>query len=516
MKKRISVILLILILSFTTMPIYAQGPVKVKVDGNTLNFDVNPQVINGRTLVPVRAIFEALGVKVGWNGKTRTVIGTKEDIKIELPISSKIATKNGKQIQLDTPATIIEGRTLVPARFIAESIGAKVGWNGTTRTVLITSNNKNNKMSVHFIDVGQADSIFIDNGDYDILIDAGNNGDGDLVVDYLKRLETDDIEVMVATHAHEDHIGGLDTILQAFKVENIVDSGQEYSSKTYEDYIDAAKSEKNSNFIEDKDMSFDMGNNAVFKIIETGDGYENTNDNSVISMLDYKDIEILFTGDMEDDIETEYLHKFSDIDVLKVGHHGSKTSSSDEFLNVIKPEYAVISVGEDNRYGHPDSELLDKLNSRDIKVYRTDEQGNVIATINGKTVTFNTEPVKIKGQDNNKDNSQTTNESTDVTKEVSIQNIDLSKEIVTIKNTTTNDINMTGWKLVSVKGNQTYEFPNGFILKAGTTVQIVSGRGAEGDGSDKLKWSGAYIWNNDGDPGELYDNSGSKVSEYDE
>ncbi|MTI69236.1 MAG: MBL fold metallo-hydrolase [Firmicutes bacterium] len=247
------------------------------------------------------------------------------------------------------------------------------------------SSNKNIK--IHFIDVGQADSIFIDNGDFDILIDAGNNEDGDLVVNYLKKLNTDDIDLLVATHQHEDHIGGLDDVINNFKVKKVIDSGEDYTSKTYKDYIKAVEDEKNVEFIEDSDMDINLGN-ALFKVIETGDNYDNTNDNSVVTMLDYKDIEILFTGDMESSIENKNLDKFSDIDLLKIAHHGSHSSSSKEFLDIIKPEYAIISCGEDNRYNHPHKETLNKLNDRDVKVFRTDILGNIIVTTNGETLSI--------------------------------------------------------------------------------------------------------------------------------
>lgn len=250
------------------------------------------------------------------------------------------------------------------------------------------------ELTVHFISVGQADSIFIDYGDYDILIDGGNNSDGPLVVEYLKELETDDIEIMIATHPHEDHIGGLDDVLEAYSVETIIDSGLDYDSKTYKDYYSAAQNEEGATFIQDKNMTFELGENVILKILETGDDFKDTNDFSVIVILDYNDIEFLFTGDMESHVELESLNLFSDIDVLKVGHHGSSTSSSNEFLNVTKPEYAVICVGEGNKYGHPHAETLEKLNARNIDIYRTDELGHIIVTTDGNNVTFNNKAAK--------------------------------------------------------------------------------------------------------------------------
>jgi len=178
-------------------------------------------------------------------------------------------------------------------------------------------------INIHFIDVGQADCIFIDIGDYDILIDAGNNSDGNLITGYLKSLDTDDIEIMVATHPHEDHIGGLDDVLAAYAVETIIDSGKVHTTETYKSYLQYAKAEEGAEFLVDDDMTFNIASGVEFRIIETGDNYDNLNDVWVVSMLDYGDIKILFTGDMKTDVELKNLNKFQDVDILKVGHHGS-------------------------------------------------------------------------------------------------------------------------------------------------------------------------------------------------
>lgn len=374
--------------------------------------------------------------------------------------------------------------------------------------------NENTELKVHFIDVGQGDSIFIDYGDYDILIDAGENDQGQKVVNYLKSLGTDDIEIMVATHPHSDHIGGLDDVLKAFDVEKIIDSGVMYTTKTYEDYINAVSNEKEeigAKFIYDDDLTFKLGDNVMFKVIELGDGYENINDNSVVTMLDYNNVEFLFTGDLEADVEKANLNKFSDIDILKVGHHGSKTSTSQEFLEVVKPEIAVISAGIDNEYGHPHLETLVRLGNYVDAIYGTWKSGNIVITTDGNTYQVNTD-IKVDIPENKEEPTTTntqTEENTSTNVGVIIKNIDLSKEIVTIQNTTNKDIDMTGWKLVSEEGNQIFNFPDGYILKANSSITIASGK-ATGD----LKWTKKYIWNNDGDTGILYNDKGKEVSRY--
>lgn len=273
---------------------------------------------------------------------------------------------------------------------------------------LNTQQNQPKQLSVHFIDVGQADSIFIDYGDYDILIDGGNNTDGDLVVNYLKSLNVDDIEIMVATHNHEDHIGGLDNVLKAYDVENIIDSGDKTTTtKTYKDYWNAVENE-NSKYKEDDNLTFNIDDGIEFKILEMGDNFKDTNSNSVVCMLDYNNTEFLFMGDLESEVENKNLDKFTDVDVLKLGHHGSKTSTSKEFLDIAKPEYGIISCGKDNKYGHPNTETLSKLIQYNIKTFRTDTQGHIIATTDGETITFILEPFKLNVDEVGKNDTDNT------------------------------------------------------------------------------------------------------------
>jgi len=301
-KKYLSLLLVLALLISLALTASAQEPVKVTIDGQFITVDVPPTIIDGRTLVPVRAIFESLGVEVDWDESTRTVIGTKGSIKIELPIDNKYAKKSGQNIELDVPATIIDGRTLVPTRFIAESLGCNVDWDGNTRTVIISSNLQ---LKVHYIDVGQGDAIFIDYGDYDILIDAGDNEYGISVVNYLKLLNIDDIEILVATHPDADHIGGLDDVLKAFDVEKVIDSGTISTTKTYQDYMATINAEKvnGAEFIYDDNFIYDLGNGVKFEVIETGDNNGSNNGNSVVTRLVAKNVEFLFTGDMDSEQE---------------------------------------------------------------------------------------------------------------------------------------------------------------------------------------------------------------------
>jgi competence protein ComEC len=380
--KRTILLSLVLILCLTGTALAAPT---VVLNGNTLSFDVPPAIEDGRTLVPLRTIFEALGSQIQWDGATQTVTATKDNTEIKLTIGGQ-AYKNGQPVSLDVPAKITEGRTLVPLRFVSEALGCEVSWDGSTQTITINSASSTGQASqvkVHFMDVGQADAIYIDlPDDNDILIDGGNVGDGQTVCNYLKAQGVDDIELLIVTHPHEDHIGGLPTILDAYRVEKIVDSGKTTESSIYNTYQAKVKTE-GAVYESDNYQSYTWGNTAL-KIYTGSETWEDINDYSVVCRLDTGDIELLFTGDAENPVEATLKGDIS-AEVLKVGHHGSTSSTSAEFLSRVNPQVAIISVGEGNAYGHPAAETLSKLQASGLKVYRTDLNGNVVFSTDGKT-----------------------------------------------------------------------------------------------------------------------------------
>lgn len=379
-------IVIITFLMLLTTATFTQAAPKVILNGQPLTFqDTVPTIENGRTLVPLRTIFESLGALVQWDGNTQTVTATKGNTEIKLVIGGQ-AYKNGQSVPLDVPAKIIDGRTMVPLRFVSEALGCKVGWGGETQTVTIISSGTGatgDVIEVHFIDVGQADAIFISiPGNNDILIDGGNEADGQTVVNYLKGRSVDDIELLIATHPHEDHIGGLPAILDAFKVERIIDSGASARSDIYSEYSDRKVAER-AQYEPDNHQTITFGNTAL-QILTGPETWQDTNDYSVVCRLDTGEIEFLFTGDAEVPVEATLTGQL-DAEILKVGHHGSQTSTSAVFLYKVKPEVAIISVGAGNRYGHPSAETIQRIEDAGIEVYRTDVNGDIMVFVDGNT-----------------------------------------------------------------------------------------------------------------------------------
>lgn len=251
---------------------------------------------------------------------------------------------------------------------------------------------------VHFIDVGQADSILIQEGEHSMLIDAGNNDDGKLVCDYIKAQGVDTLEYVVGTHPHEDHIGGLDDVIKAFNVKNVYMPRKSATTKTYRDVLQAIKNKKLTIKAPEVGYSFQLGE-ADFKVMAPHEIYEDANNCSIVLKMKYGNNSALFTGDAEKESEQAMMKGNPDLkcDVLKVAHHGSRTSSSQRFIEAVKPSFAVISVGKDNEYDHPKKATMERLQNNNIPVYRTDEAGTIVMTSDGNNIEFSSKPGSYRG-----------------------------------------------------------------------------------------------------------------------
>jgi len=251
------------------------------------------------------------------------------------------------------------------------------------------------ELSVHFLDVGQADCILAGSGGRWLLIDAGNNDDSDAVVAYLKKMGVTSLDYAIGTHPHEDHIGGMDAVIRNFPVGKLILPPKETTTATFEDVLDAAAETGLSVTAPQVGTSYALGSAAFTIVAPNGDYGDELNNWSVGVRLTCGQRSFLLCGDAEAEAEADMLKNGQTLrsDVLKVGHHGSDTSTSPAFLAAIAPEWAVISCGKNNSYGHPDAQTLSRLAAAGVKLFRTDEQGTITAASNGSILAWSTLPV---------------------------------------------------------------------------------------------------------------------------
>lgn len=360
------------------------------------------------------------------------------------------------------------------------------------------------ELIIHYLDLGQADSILLELPNNEImLIDAGNNSDGQKLVNYLREQGIDTIDYLIGTHPHADHIGGLDDVIENFVIGRIYMPEVIHTTKTFEDVLLAVQ--RKGKKITPARTGVSIIDDPVLQIYflsPISNNYKDLNHYSAVVKVDFLDKSFLFTGDAEKINEEEMIEKYGvklKSHILKVGHHGSNTSTSEEFIEKVVPDYAVISVGKDNSYGHPSALVIQRLQNHGVKIYRTDLQGTIIARSDGQQILFNQDPVNQNITGNHG---------------IIIESVDLVKEMVIIRNNSNETVNLSRWRLVSVVGNQEFIFPQGTLIRPGERLKIVSGSAASNIDENTMLWTKSYIWNNDGDPAELYDDKNNLIATY--
>lgn len=362
-------------------------------------------------------------------------------------------------------------------------------------------------MRVHFIDVGQGDSILIEspNGKT-MLVDGGVKGAGPQVVSYLREIGVSKLDIVVATHPDADHIGGLIPVLNSMTIEQFYDSGKVHTSQTFEEML---------TLIDEKNIPYDVptpGDNIKFdedvtvKVLNANEQASDNNDASIVLKIVYGNVSFLLTGDAGIALEKEMMQYDVSATVLKAGHHGSNTSSSEDFIRAVKPEVTILSYGKDNKYGHPHAEVVDRLKEIGSKIYATADIGTITVTTDGVNYAVN-------GKETSVANTEKTSEVVPLTPAIEITSKDLVGEIVGIKNNGQQAVSLKDWQLISIEGNQVFNFPN-LSLQPGKTIYITSGANAR-EGQNYLKWTTKQIWLNEGDAAQLRNEKGELISELD-
>ncbi|MCM1991983.1 MBL fold metallo-hydrolase [Oceanirhabdus seepicola] len=372
--------------------------------------------------------------------------------------------------------------------------------------------NVEGKLKVHYIDVGQADAILIEQEGKYMLIDAGNNDDKEILLSYLKSNGVKRLEYVIGTHPHEDHIGSLDAVIEKFEIGKVLMPKVTHTTKTFKDVVSETK-KKGLKFTTPKiGDTFELGEGKFTVLAPNSSEYKDLNEYSIVIRFEYGNRSFMFTGDAEAHSEKEIINNGLELrsDVLKAGHHGSRSSSSNEFLKKVKPKYAIISCGKDNDYGHPHKEIIERYNKLGIKMLRTDKLGTIVCLSDGESIEFVSKDGIINEVDNKSNQEDNNDEEEDEQlNSISIENIDKVKELVFIKNNGNTKVNLKGYKLLSVKGNQQFIFPE-VTIEPGEAITVSSG-----DGKGDIQWGKKNMWSNSSeDPGKLYNSEGKLISEF--
>ena len=267
-------------------------------------------------------------------------------------------------------------------------ISADDGGNDKTSSVqkppVVTGDDE---VAFHFIDVGQGDAILITTSEGNILVDTSESGERKALVEYLDEQKITSLKYLILTHTDADHIGSADYVVKNYDVDTVMMTDYEATTKTYERLLDAIESKDTDVIIAEAEYVFTLGA-LQMTVIGPTEKFNDPNEMSLVIKAEHGDTSVMLTGDAELESEAGILEHWSaeslKVDILKVGHHGSTTSTSDEFLEAMSPTVAVISCGKGNTYGHPHTEILDKLKENNIKTYRTDKDGTIVIISDGK------------------------------------------------------------------------------------------------------------------------------------
>lgn len=373
------------------------------------------------------------------------------------------------------------------------------------------------KLQVHFIDVGQGDAILVDLEETEILIDGGSRSPG--VASYINQYVDGTLEVMVATHPHVDHIGGLIEVLDKFEVKQLWHNGDKSDSATYKNFMAAVQSE-NAEIHLARLHDVITADGLSFYVHNPSRIFNNTNNNSIVLHLTHGNTDFLFTGDVEMEAEGAMMALSSvpvpDVEILKVGHHGSKTSSSKNFVAITRPEVAVYMAGEGNNYGHPHEETIETLNTAGAMIYGTDTHGNIVVTTDGETYTLQVEnpvgPLLVNApRPPPKPSVATIVRITKVFYEGVVSKVE-SDEYVEITNFDNESHDLAGWVLMNItEGYPSFTFPS-YVLAPGSSIRVYTNElhnewGSFSFGSEEAVWN-----NSNPNTAALYDAEGNEVS----
>lgn len=360
------------------------------------------------------------------------------------------------------------------------------------------------ELEVHFLDVGQGDSalVIFPNGKK-MLVDGGPRTSGMSVVNYLRQHNIHELDLVVSTHPDEDHLGGLLDVLNQIHVKQVLDSGKAHTTETYREYVQVLRAYNVPIVVAKEGQTIHLDKWVNIEVLNSNNGEEDNNEASVVMKLTMGKIDYLLAADAEVGAEFDMVRDYDlEAEILKAGHHGSFTSSTQPLLKEVNPDVTILSYGDDNLYGHPHKDVVERLKGLGTTMYSTAQSGAIIVKTNGWSYDISSKRSVVGQLVVNED-------PTPFEGKLAITKLDVKDEEVTIKNNMNEDVLMKGWKLISEAGNHVFHFPNNFILRKGESVTVYSSVKGSKKKSNYLAWkSKKHIWKNVGDKAILYNPNG--------
>lgn len=378
------IVLIAVTASLMSGAVLAANDITILINGEKFVPSQKAVFVEKMAFVPMDEVFQFLGATVNWNNDKTKANCLYNGKTVTIDVENSEVIKGGQKIPFDFDATDKNGTIMISLKTVSDSLGCKVIFRGKDRTISISTGKK--LMKTHFLDCGDADSIFIEYPDGKcMLVDAGESSFKNSLESFIREKGYDRIDYLVASHPHSDHIGGMSHIVKNFDIGSFYTSNVIHTTQTFENLLTA---------LEDKNLKINLisrGDIIPSSICEVAvlapekRQYLRINNYSAVLKIVYNKVSSILCADAEADSEREMMQSGIDLkaDVVKIGHHGSFTSTTTGFLKTINPSDAIISVGKDNENGYPSKNIINRLKNKGIKIHRTDEKGNITMVTDG-------------------------------------------------------------------------------------------------------------------------------------